>query len=174
MRKRRRNTRPPKPTRGFSLLVLLLWLLCSVPVGWAGYRTVLYFRTSPRFEVQKLSVAGLKRVEENQVLSQARFGLGMNVFKVGFDEIRERVEELQWVQHAVVERILPDQIIIKIVEREPIGLARIRGEVYQFDGEARILDPDPASRSSFSRTVWPINTSLPRTRASSTVSRDWH
>ncbi len=149
MRKRRRNTRPPKPTRGFSLLVLLLWLLCSVPVGWAGYWTVLYFRTSPRFEVQKLSVAGLKRVEENQVLSQARFGLGMNVFKVGLDEIRERVEELQWVQHAVVERILPDQIIIKIVEREPVGLARIRGEVYQFDGEARILDPDPASRSSF-------------------------
>ena len=32
-----------------------------------------------------------------------------------------------------VQRVLPDKIIIKVVEREPIGLARIRGEIYQFD-----------------------------------------
>ena len=116
---------------------------------WGTYEVISYLRTAPRFEVQKLSVSGLKRVEENQVLAKAGFGVGANVFRVKLDEIRERVEELQWVRHALVERVLPDQIIIKIVEREPIGLARIRGEVYQFDIDAKILDPDPASASSF-------------------------
>jgi cell division protein FtsQ len=112
---------------------------------WAAYTVVLYLKTAPRFEVEKLSVSGLRRVDENQVLAQAGFELGTNVFKLDLDEMRERVEQIQWVRHALVERVLPDQIIIKVVEREPIGLGRIRGEIYQFDEDAVIFDPDPAS-----------------------------
>jgi cell division septal protein FtsQ len=88
-------------------------------------------------------------VEENDVLAQAGFEVGTNVFDIKLREIRERVEELQWVRYAMVERVLPDQIIIKVVEREPIGLGRIRGEVYQFDMDAKILDLDTVGASSF-------------------------
>lgn len=116
---------------------------------WVGYSAVIYLTTAPRFEVQKLSVSGLKRVNENDVLAKAGFEIGTNAFKADLRQIREQVEELQWVRHALVERVLPDQIIIKVVEREPVGLGRIRGEIYQFDIDARILDPDPAGGSSF-------------------------
>jgi cell division protein FtsQ len=127
----------------------LLFLICLIPIGWAAYSAVEYFTTDSRFEVQKLAVSGLKRVEENQVLAKTGFEVGTNVFHAKLDRIRERVEELPWVQHALVERVLPDKIIIKIVEREPIGLARIKGEIFQFDMDAKILDPDPVSGSSF-------------------------
>ncbi|HYR86197.1 MAG TPA: FtsQ-type POTRA domain-containing protein [Terriglobia bacterium] len=116
---------------------------------WAAYAAILYLKTAPRFDVRKLSVTGLKRVHESEVLTQAGFDAGTNVFGVQLSEIRERVEELDWVRHAMVERILPDQIIIKVVEREPIGLGRIRGEIYQFDLDARILSVDAAGGSSF-------------------------
>ena len=116
---------------------------------WIGYSVILYVKTAPRFEVEKLAVSGLKRVDENQVLAKAGFEVGTNVFDVNLEEIRQRVEQIQWVRHALVERVLPDKIIIKVIEREPIGIARIRGEVYQFDMEAMILDPDPVSGSSF-------------------------
>ena len=116
---------------------------------WGAYEVIFYFSTAPRFEVQKLSVSGLKRVGENDVLGKAGFEVGTNVFRVNLDEIRERVEELQWVRHALVERVLPDQIVIKIIEREPVGLARIRGDTFQFDTDAEILDPDPGVGSSF-------------------------
>src|SRR5262249_46877664 len=104
---------------------------------------------APRLEVKKLSVSGLRRVEESQIIAKAGFGVGTNVFRVNLSEIRKRVEELQWVQHAIIQRVLPDQIIIKVVEREPIGLARIHGEIYQFDIDGKILDPDPLRPSSF-------------------------
>jgi cell division protein FtsQ len=116
---------------------------------WAAYEAIFYLRTAPRFEVQKLSVSGLKRVTENEVLARAGFEIGTNVFSADLDEIRARVEELEWVRHAMVERILPDQIVIKVIEREPVGLARIRGELYQFDGAAVILNLDGAGASSF-------------------------
>jgi len=136
---------------GKSLVVVasFLCVLCLVPIGWAAYSAVVFLTTDARFEVQKLSVSGLKRVEENQVLAKAGFEVGTNVFRVKLDEVRERVEELPWVRYAVVERVLPDKIIIKVVEREPIGLGRINGEVFQFDADAKILDPDPVTAASF-------------------------
>lgn len=124
--------------------VLSLAVIC-----WIIYSASSYLVTAPRFEVKKFSVSGLKRVEENQIIAKAGFDLGTNVFRVNLQEIRKRVEELQWVRHAMVERALPDQIIIKVFEREPIGLARIRGDIYEFDLEGKILDPDPIRGSSF-------------------------
>src|ERR1044071_5065056 len=87
---------------------------------WGAYSVVVFVKTSPRFEVRKLSVSGLRRVDDNQVLAKAGFEVGTNVFKANLKEIRERVEQIQWVRHALVERVLPDQIMIKVVEREPI------------------------------------------------------
>jgi len=124
-------------------------VLVLAGLGWTTYKVMVYFRTAPRFEVQKLSVSGLKRVQENEVLAKAGFQLGTNVFRANLDEIRKRVEELDWVRYASVQRVLPDQIIIRIAEREPIGLTRIQGEVYQFDVDAKILDLDIDGGSSF-------------------------
>jgi cell division septal protein FtsQ len=130
-------------------VVCVACALCLVPIGWAAYSAVTFLTTDSRFEVQKINVSGLKRVDENQVLAKARFEVGTNVFRVNLDKIRERVEELPWVRYAIVERVVPDKIIIKIIEREAIGLARIKGEIFQFDGDAKILEPDSLSASSF-------------------------
>jgi cell division septal protein FtsQ len=116
---------------------------------WTVYSLIAYLSVAPRFEVKKLSVSGLKHVEENHILAKAGFDVGTNVFRVNLEEIRKRVEELQWVRHATVKRVLPDQIIIKVIEREPVGLARINGGIYQFDSDGKILDPDPIRDSSF-------------------------
>jgi cell division protein FtsQ len=116
---------------------------------WGAYRVVLYLRTAPRFDVQQLSVSGLKRVKENEVLAKAGFEVGTNVFRVDLEEMRQKVEELDGVRYAAVQRVLPDQIIIKVVEREPIGLTRIQGETYEFDIDAKIMDPDPANSMTF-------------------------
>jgi cell division protein FtsQ len=136
-------------TKLFVLIVSSLCLLCSVLICWVVYSGGIYLATAPRFEVKKLSVSGLKRVEENQILAKAGFEMGTNIFRVNLQGIRERVEELEWVRQAMVERVLPDQIIIKVIEREPVGLARIHREVYQFDIDGKILHPDTIGGSSF-------------------------
>src|SRR5262245_24576084 len=128
---------------------ITIFIVFLAVLGWGSFAVVHYLETDPNFDVRKLSVSGLKRVEESHVLAKARFDLGTNAFKVDLEKIRQQVEELRWVRYAFVERVLPDQIIINVIEREPIGLARIRGEVFQFDVDAVILEPDPATASSF-------------------------
>ena len=122
--------------------LLICGLAVAGVVGWGAYIVLDYLGSSPRFEVRRVSVVGLKRVEVTQVLARADLPDKANVFSVDLREIRERVEGLKWVRFATVQRILPDTIGIKVVERQPIGLARIRGEILQFDSEAELLDRD--------------------------------
>jgi cell division protein FtsQ len=114
-------------------------------LGGVAFTTGEYLRTSSRFEVKKVLVLGGKRVTETQVLTQADVPDKANVFSVDLAAIRERVERMQWVRHAIVQRVFPDTITIKILEREPVGLARIRGKVYQFDTDAAVLDYDAST-----------------------------
>ena len=138
-----------KRVNPIRIVQMTIALSALAVLGWATYEVTSYLRTSPRFEVRKFSVVGLKRVQEGQVLAKAGFEAGTNVFLVELDEIRAHVEELDWVRYASVQRVLPDQIIIKVVEREPIGLTRIKGETYEFDIDGVVLTPDPADASSF-------------------------
>lgn len=128
---------------GISAVVVL------AVVGLGAYSLVRYLRTSPRFEVRRLSVAGLKRVEERQVRARAGLPHTSNVFSVNLEEVRERIEGLKWVRYATVLRVFPDTISIQIVERQPVGLARIRGEMFQFDAEAELLDQGHAAGVNF-------------------------
>jgi cell division protein FtsQ len=137
------------------ILLSLRFLTAAVGIiglGWASYATVRYVRTSPRFVTQQVLPMGLKHVTESQVTAAAGEGvaLGMNVFAVDLDAMRSRVEELRWVRAALVQRVLPNQITIRIVEREPVGLTRISGEIYRFDADGVILDPPgPDDDASF-------------------------
>jgi cell division protein FtsQ len=117
--------------------------------GWGSYTVVHYLRTSPRFDVKKVSVVGLKRVEVNQILARADLPDGANVFSVRLEDVRERVERLKWVRFAVVQRVLPDTIGIRVVERQPVGLGRIRSQILQFDAEGELLEQDRGAGVNF-------------------------
>jgi|GEM_PF-2059668 len=121
---------------------------CVASVLWAGFH---YMNTDPRFNVRKITVMGLTRVDESDVMARIklRTGKNTNIFAVDMQDVRASVEKIQWVRYATVLRVLPDQIIINVVERKPIGLATIEGHVYEFDAEAAILEPDPSSSQSF-------------------------
>jgi len=123
------------------ILFVLTGLGCIASAVWVGYR---YVHTDPRFSLLQVTVKDLKRVEEDDFLPrmQLKTGKNTNIFAVDMEDVRKRVEEIEWIHHATVQRVLPDQIIIRVVERIPIGLARIRGQVYEFDSEGVVLEPD--------------------------------
>jgi cell division protein FtsQ len=131
-----------------SLLGVLALVVLTVS-GVGAYTLARYFKTSPRFEVARVPIAGLKRVEKAQVRARAGLPDAVNVFSVDLNSVRERIEQLKWVRYATVQRILPNTISIQIVERQPVGLARIRGELFQFDAQAELLEPERGGGVNF-------------------------
>jgi cell division protein FtsQ len=136
-------------TRVWKGIVLVAAVAVLIVGGYAVYTVIHYMRTSPRFAIRTVSVVGLNRVEEGRVLRQAGVKGTVNLFAVDLEGVRERVEALRWVRYATVQRLLPDTIAIKIVERTPVGLARIEGQILQFDAQAELLDRDRGSGADF-------------------------
>ena len=117
-------------------------------LGWGIYRAMVFAHNTERLEIRKISVSGIRRISENEILAHAGYGPGMSVLSVDLDEMRRAIEDVLWVRHARVQRVWPDEIVISVVEREPITLARIDGEIYQVDIEGVVLAPDLLSESS--------------------------
>jgi len=124
-----------------KITLLVTGLGCVASVTWAGYQ---YLHTDPRYSLKLVTVRDLKRLEAEDILARIQLNTegSTNIFAVDLDDVRARVEQMEWVHHATVQRVLPDQIVIRVVERVPIGVARIHGRMYEFDAEAAILDPD--------------------------------
>jgi cell division septal protein FtsQ len=119
---------------------------CVASLVWAGYH---YMHTDPRFNLRKVTVSDmkhsdLKHVDDDEILSRIRLNTdgNTNIFAVDMDDVRTRVEQLEWVRHANVQRVLPDTVLIRVDERDPLGVARLHGRLVEFDDEAAILEPD--------------------------------
>ena len=126
-----------------SVVFVVTGLGCVASLVWAGYH---YLHTDPRFNFKKITVSGLKHVDDNEILSRIQLNTdgNTNIFAVDMDDVWARVEQIAWVHHATVQRVLPDTVLIRVDEREPKGVARIHGHMVEFDDEAAILEPDDA------------------------------
>ena len=145
MRSLRKNPR----SRLFSYLYFGAFILALLSFVWGVYRVVEHAETTERFEIRKISVWGMNRVSEAEILSRSGYTTDSNVLRVNLEQARIAIEGILWLRHATVQRVWPDEVVITVVEREAIALARIDGEIYQVDVEGIILSTDARTDASF-------------------------
>lgn len=112
-------------------------------VAWAFHASKSYLEHDGRFRI-----AGASNIEANgmSVLTRADllpvFGadIGRNVFYVPLAERRKQLEELPWIKQATVMRVLPDQLRVSVVERQPVAFARHGNQFGLVDAEGVLLD----------------------------------
>jgi cell division septal protein FtsQ len=123
------------------IVFVVTGLGCVASVLWAGYH---YLHNDPRFNLKTITVSGLKHVDDSEILSRIQLKTegNTNIFAVDMEDVRARVEQIEWVHDATVQRVLPDTVVIRVNERDPKGVARIHGHIVEFDDEAAILEPD--------------------------------
>jgi cell division protein FtsQ len=126
-----------------------LSLIVMVSFGWGIYRVMIFAQTTERLEIRNIQVSGERRVSENEILARAGYTPGMNALHVDLEETRQAIEETLWVRHATVRRVWPNELAITVVERSPVALARIDGEIYQVDVDGFILPIDALTHTSF-------------------------
>jgi cell division protein FtsQ len=93
------------------------------------------------FQVAKVEVQGVKRMDEMPVYSLALDEMNRSILSVDLHELRKRVMTLGWVADARVTRRLPDTLVVDIVEREPVA-------VWQHGGKLSLIDVDGVALES--------------------------
>lgn len=120
--KTRTNRRRENP-----LLVLLLWLLpmtaalAAFATPFLGARAYEYLMSTGHFMVRDVMVGGDKHLQQPEVLTLAGIRPGTHVLASDLDAMARKIESHPWVANAVVERELPDRLIVTIDEHRPVA-----------------------------------------------------
>jgi cell division protein FtsQ len=134
-----------KPGRRRKVGVRHVWRLArlagvlSIAVygGWRG--TTLLFGANA-LQISRLTVHGNERLSTGEVLAILDGLMGRNILTVGIDEWQERLLASPWVEAATLRRRLPSHIEVSIIERHPIGIARIGRSLYLVDDQGVVID----------------------------------
>jgi cell division protein FtsQ len=117
----------------------------------AGVAMVLVVRdfleSDPRFRIDSASAIqtmGNSQLTRADLLSVFGSDLGRNIFFVPLATRRKELEQIPWVEHATVMRVLPNEIRVAVKERMPIAFVRVGDQVKLVDAEGVILDMPPA------------------------------
>ena len=143
------NRTPPwRPASGWGRIFLslaaliLLGGLCT-----AGYLLKTYLNRDNRFRIagaSNIQATGLNEVSRAEMLPIFGEDIGRNIFFVPLAERRSQLEKIPWVERATVMRLLPDQIRVSVVERQPVAFMRQGSQVGLVDANGVLLAMPPA------------------------------
>ena len=84
------------------------------------------------FAVTTVRVENNLRLLPGEVLALSDIEQGSNIFDLDLDMIGGKIEENPWVASARVERVFPNEVTIRIEERQPQAIVRL-GTLYYVD-----------------------------------------
>lgn len=93
------------------------------------------------FRVNDITVEGRKRTQREDLLSVIGVEQNAPIFALDLDAIHARIEDLPWVEKAVVSRRLPNLVHVRLNEREAFAF-------YRDDNELTLIDRGGVSITS--------------------------
>jgi cell division protein FtsQ len=109
-------------------------------MAYGGYLTSVWAIETPWLKVQHIKVTGNERLSRGEVLGLLDGMTGQSILLTKVSEWRERVLASPWVADATLRRMLPSTIEVRLRERHPIGIARLRDELYLIDPSGAVID----------------------------------
>ncbi|EQB15555.1 cell division protein FtsQ [Sphingobium quisquiliarum P25] len=100
------------------------------------------------FEVQKVEVRGVERMDELPVYNIALGQVDRSMLSLDLPKVRAEMMRLGWVKDARISRRLPDTLVVDIVERDPVA-------VWQHDGQLHLIDVQGVVLQSVSPSAMP-------------------
>jgi cell division protein FtsQ len=130
---RRRTWRERLPTIARVTIALAV-------VGALAYRAADLFLSSEAMTITRLTVSGNSRMSKGEVLALLEGVRGSNMLTVDLDGWRRRLMDSPWVADAEIRRGFPGTLAVRVLERQPLGIARINDSLYLVDQRATVID----------------------------------
>jgi cell division protein FtsQ len=108
---------------GYVPIALKVGLILSIGVlVFVGYRAA---ASASFFALREVEVRGFARASDADIKALVRQGVKEDgVWRADLDAISKRLQTVPWVRTAVVTRVLPDGIRVRVTERQPTAVVR--------------------------------------------------
>lgn len=146
--KKSRPSSPPArrgPSAGAWLRIAGAVALAALALG--GYMAI---ADSATFALTRVEVSGTRRLSPDRVEEIVRKTAGPRVLEADLDAVREALASEGYVRSVTVARVLPDALRVRVEEREPAVVVRLKnGRFVWADLDGIMLDafaPEPGMR----------------------------
>jgi cell division septal protein FtsQ len=147
-------------------------------LAYLGYRTAV---SASFFKVRTVDVGNTARASREDIRAAVLRLSNAGVWQSDLDVIARELKELPWVRDAVVTRVLPAGLRVRVTEREPRIIARTSaGKLVWVDDDGVALgSASPGEQDFFirgiaeGRTDEVINQNRERVRTALELARDW-
>ena len=112
--------------------------------GWCVY--FLWFSPSTRLLSPGVEISGEHYAGRGEVMNVFAADVGRSVLRVPLDRRLDQIDAIPWVRQAAVERVLPDRLVVRISERQPVAFLNTGAGMKLIDADGVILDR-PANAS---------------------------
>jgi len=103
-----------------ALRISVIAIICLI--GLVGYRAA---ASADFFQVRKVETRGATRASVDEIKAAVLRGVSQTgVWRADLQQVSKHLEQLPWVRTAVVTRVLPDGIRVRITERQPRVVVR--------------------------------------------------
>ena len=143
---------------------VLVGIVVTIAAGLMLYEAGNYFLFSPGVmltSADQIVIEGNRFVASDAIVEKFSADMGRSVVRVPLGERREALETLPWVEQARVQRVMPNQIRVEIIERTPVAFLRTASELSLVDSHGVIFDRPVEGEFRFP-VVSGITESLPR------------
>ncbi|MDE3186297.1 MAG: FtsQ-type POTRA domain-containing protein [Acidobacteriota bacterium] len=141
---------------GLGALIVLSGFAFSI------HQCTKFLERDARFRVAgtgNIQATGLSEVRRSDMLPIFGEDIGRNIFFVPLAQRRNQLEQIPWVERATVMRVLPDQIRVAVVERQPVAFVRHGQQIGLVDASGVLLTM-PAAMMAQHRYSFPVLTGI--------------
>ncbi len=121
----------------FPLAIKIVLAVTLGVLAFVGYRTA---ASASFFQVKTVDVQGAARASREEIKAAVLRSSSKGVWQADLERISEGLRSLPWVRTAVVSRVLPSGLRVRVTEREPVVIARTgAGHLVWVDEEGVVL-----------------------------------
>jgi cell division protein FtsQ len=115
-------------------------ILAAGVVVFGAARFLLYSPALLLTDPEQVEVTGNQYVGRAAILDLFAPDRHRSVLRVPLEARRAQIEEIAWIEHARVMRVLPSRIRVEVVERQPAAFLRSGTDLALIDAQGVILD----------------------------------
>ena len=139
---RRAHVKPSRKRRHWRALAVPVarYAVVAAVVLYGAWRLTRVAAHAHVLQIDRIVVRGNDRLSKGEVLAVLNGLRGESLVWTDLDAWRRRLLASPWVRDAALRRSLPSTVEVVISERQPMGIARLHGDMYLVDDRGIVID----------------------------------
>lgn len=92
------------------------------------------------YAVENIYLEGRNRTPIDEINQALDIDKNAPILELKLEEIRARLEKIESIKYAAIERALPDTLYVRVVEREPVALWQYQGKIALVDDNGAVMN----------------------------------